>query len=322
MERGDLLQRDQPGKHGQGNRIGERHHLEGGQLPVLDAAQTLLDQLAQPGTHLQVALEPPPFVLQNDAVQAAPDRDQLAEIQRVATADPPQGVGQVGTELRALASDLVGLVRPGTEEPPSQLQGVVLPERLDIDPLDDPLLPQGSYRFHLGVTRLHDHHRLGALGGHQLEQQGGGLAVDAVGVVDADEQLPAAGLVHDRLSDGLEQRERAGLLTGLATDVGHQRSEGPEWDGRPRGGRHHPQDLVIAALAVLSQQGPGQPGLADPGVSHEQDAPTACPEGRPGRPQLCLSTHQTYLMGRPLTHVFHYRVPDRRPVGVIGSPVI
>jgi hypothetical protein len=251
LQRLDGAHRHQARQQLDPQRIAVGEQLEDAQLVLVGALQAGGDQLHQPRRHRPRPLPAPHAVRVGQRALIEPGDHQLPQQQRVAAGRPPQpGRGRrVDLPAQRRAEHLLDLQRR---------------QRQQVEPLDDPILPQRGDRVGCGLPASERDQHERRTGADDLVQQRRRGVVEQVRVVDPEHQAPLVADPHQRLRRG-PQQVRARQVGG------EQLRERPERDrpGRPRGDR---APAEVAGGISLVERLQCEAGLAHPRLAGHHDA--------------------------------------------------
>jgi hypothetical protein len=257
--------------------LADRDDLQRRPAARVEEPKPFLDELAQPFLW--------PFAREQDAA-TTPARlafdgrhDQLADEQRVATAQPPDAVDQRRRDTVA-------------ERGEDELLGGVTGQWTDVAAVQQLVLPQRDEPWRQGFARPHAHQDADRrLRNGQVQQRDRRL-VEEMGVVDDEQEAAGA---HALVQPGQRQVEKVVSVVGVVAGC-QPMGERPERDVPRRLRRLHPLDGVPVVATRLDHLG-HQAGLADPCAAEHGDTP---------RPSI--GTQQASEIGELVVP------PDKRPV--------
>jgi hypothetical protein len=229
--------------------------LQDGPLGALQATESSLDHVAKAGGRIHRTTPPPDAVALSKLAVLTPGQQQLAKQEAVAQGRRPEPVQGEAVDLPA-------------KHRADQLLDLRARQRLQLEPLGEPVLPQGKdrigYRLAAAKRRQDEHRRCGC----ELVEQGRRTVVQQVGVVDPEHEPPRAGLPFQRCHGSAEELR---LIRYTLAEDGEQLGERPQRDRRCRLGGNRPAGRK-PPCARRPEHFAGQPGLADAGLSGDDDA--------------------------------------------------
>ena len=193
-------------------------------------------------------------------------RQQLPQVERVAAAGLPEGLGQIAVQLTGEA----GGGRAGRCAHGRAAGGRCARLR--------PSFHRARIPSGMRAPARHGHDGGRFAGRHQLEHQSGGCLVQAVGVVDDQHQVPVAGPGQNGPPHGLQQIERSGGVIRAAVGA----AAGP--DGRrPRapGARRRRRGCAGPVAVATSHWASTSSGAPAPSRRAGRGPVRSCPRRRP-----------------------------------------
>jgi len=265
--------------HGQG--LADRDEVEHPSLGTPQVNQSAEQQLTQAVAAGQLALPAPRTVAPVEHSLGMSSMQHLAHVQRSACGDAPHTL------------DHRGLDRP-VERMAHQFGDLRLGERLEIDPVDEALLPQRDDRIRTVLVRPDgDDHPGPGLGG-QVQHERRRRLVEQVGIVDSDDDRP--GVVEQGGRDLPQHVQPIGRRTGRSR--GAPGDERAEWDGGRRSGRPH-QDGPPPVGGGARQELGDQPRLPHARETGDDHRPGTVLDGAAQEAQLLVTADKWPGFRRP-----------------------
>ena len=274
----DRVALDQLVEHVEPDRLPDRDELERRSLVLVEGTEALGHQFGQTGRSGGEPVDAPETVTSLEQIEPGRLVHELAEVERVAAAPPPQPCR--GERLhRAVEGRL------------EQIAHRLVVERGHVDAIDQAVLPQGGDRFGGRLVRTRRRQQRDVPLCDELMEDDRRCLVEPLRVVDNHQRRPAGRQAGD---PGPGLHERGGAVTQRRAGR-QQRCQRAERDGggRPAGNDAHDRPASGFEIATHKR---GEAGLADPGRPCEQHASAAThqrahvgdllvpPAQRPGRP--------------------------------------
>ena len=227
--------------------------IEGG---VAEAAEVLVDEIGEPGRHVDVtAPHPHPADVDEAALLLAVAHD-LGEVPGIAARLRPQQLhhGRADLAVEALSQERG---RPGRVERP------------DVDRLEQPVLPQRGHGVGRRLTAADGRHHRSRAARHEAEHGGRRVLVEQVGVVDDEHGRARPAALAQPAGDGAQHE--GGMQRRQV--LGEQARQRPERH-RPAGAGGHDPVHVAAARRQRVGGVPDERRLPHPGVAEDHRTAT------------------------------------------------